>query len=78
MNRQAQHRRSRQLRVTRARRSRELLFEQLEDRRLLTDIAHEKNHLFIRNLVDAADNRNIRPGTMPAFSRPYISRSRDG
>ena len=78
MNRQAQRGRSRQFRVTRARRSRELLFEQLEDRRLLTDIAHEKNHLFIRNLVDAADNRNIRPGTMPAFSRPYISRSRDG
>jgi len=78
VNRQAQRGRSRQRGVTRARCSRELLFEQLEDRCLLTDIAHEKNHLFIRNPVDAADSRNIRPGTTPAFSRPYISRSRDG
>ena len=44
----------------------------------LIDIAQEKNHLFIRNPVDAADSRNIRPGTTPAFSRPFISRSRDG
>ncbi|MFP6604198.1 MAG: Ig-like domain-containing protein, partial [Pirellulaceae bacterium] len=35
----------------------------------LIDIAHEKNHLFIRNPVDAADSRNIRPGTTPAFGR---------
>jgi len=33
----------------------------------LIDIAHEKNHQFIRNPVDSSDSRNIRPGTTPAF-----------
>ncbi|MFP6613072.1 MAG: NosD domain-containing protein [Pirellulales bacterium] len=35
----------------------------------LVDIAHEKNHRFIRNPVDDDDPRNIRAGTAPAFGR---------
>ena len=35
----------------------------------LIDIAHEKNHRFIRSPVDPADKRNIRAGTTPAFGR---------
>jgi len=35
----------------------------------LVDIAHEKNHAFIRNPVDPSDPLNIRPGTTPAFGR---------
>ncbi|MFP6670463.1 MAG: Ig-like domain-containing protein, partial [Pirellulaceae bacterium] len=35
----------------------------------LIDIAHEKNHQFIRNPVDPNDSRNIRAGTTPAFGR---------
>ena len=35
----------------------------------LIDIAHEKNHQFIRSPVDPNDNRNIRPGKTPAFGR---------
>src|SRR5262245_47449014 len=35
----------------------------------LIDIAHEKNHRFIRSPVDPADKRNIRPGKTPAFGR---------
>jgi len=35
----------------------------------LIDIAHEKNHRFIRSPVDPADTRNIRAGKTPAFGR---------
>jgi len=35
----------------------------------LIDIAHEKNHQFIRSPVDPSDPRNIRAGTVPAFGR---------
>jgi glycosidase len=35
----------------------------------LIDIAHEKNHQFIRSPVDPADARNIRAGKVPAFGR---------
>lgn len=35
----------------------------------LIDIAHEKNHQFIRSPVDPNDDRNIRPGKTPAFGR---------
>ena len=35
----------------------------------LIDIAHEKNHRFIRSPVDPGDTRNIRPGKTPAFGR---------
>ena len=35
----------------------------------LIDIAHEKNHRFIRSPVDAGDPRNIPPGKTPAFGR---------
>jgi glycosidase len=35
----------------------------------LIDIAHEKNHRFIRSPVDPADARNIRAGKTPAFGR---------
>ncbi len=35
----------------------------------LIDIAHERNHQFIRSPVDPADSRNIRAGTTPAFGR---------
>jgi alpha-amylase len=35
----------------------------------LVDIAHEKNHRFIRNPVTPGDARNIPAGTAPAFGR---------
>ena len=35
----------------------------------LVDIAHEKNHRFIRNPVTPGDARNIRAGSTPAFGR---------
>jgi Alpha amylase, catalytic domain. len=35
----------------------------------LIDIAHEKNHLFIRSPVDARDTRNIPAGKRPRFNR---------
>jgi hypothetical protein len=35
----------------------------------LIDIAHEKNHQFIRSPVDPADARNLPPGTTAAFGR---------
>src|SRR5262245_22493448 len=35
----------------------------------LIDIAHEKNHRFIRSPVDPDDARNIRAGKTPAFGR---------
>lgn len=35
----------------------------------LIDIAHEKNHRFIRSPVKPGDPRNIRAGTKPAFGR---------
>jgi hypothetical protein len=35
----------------------------------LIDIAHEKNHRFIRSPVTAGDTRNIRAGTTPKFGR---------
>jgi len=35
----------------------------------LIDIAHEKNHRFIRSPVDPGDPRNLRPGTTPANGR---------
>ena len=35
----------------------------------LIDIAHEKNHQFIRNPVTAGDARNLRAGTKAAFGR---------
>lgn len=35
----------------------------------LIDVAHEKNHRFIRTPVDPADKRNIRAGTVPKFGR---------
>jgi alpha-amylase len=35
----------------------------------LIDIAHEKNHRFIRNPVTSDDARNLRAGTTPAFGR---------
>jgi len=35
----------------------------------LIDIAHEKNHQFIRNPVTAGDPRNLRAGTKAAFGR---------
>jgi glycosidase len=35
----------------------------------LIDIAHEKNHRFIRSPVDPADTRNLRPGRSAAFGR---------
>ena len=35
----------------------------------LIDIAHERNHQFIRSPVDPEDSRNIRAGTTPAFGR---------
>jgi len=43
----------------------------VENERLagLVDIAHEKNHRFIRSPVTPGDARNIRPGTTPAFGR---------
>lgn len=43
----------------------------VENERLagLIDIAHEKNHRFIRNPVTPGDARNIPPGSTPAFGR---------
>ena len=35
----------------------------------LIDIAHEKNHQFIRSPVDAGNPRNLPAGTTPAFGR---------
>lgn len=35
----------------------------------LIDIAHEKNHRFVRSPVAAGDNRNLPPGTAPVFGR---------
>lgn len=35
----------------------------------LIDIAHEKNHQFIRSPVTASDRRNLRAGTTPKFNR---------
>src|SRR5215471_3793145 len=41
-------------------------YERLQN---LIDIAHEKNHRFIRNPVDPGDTRNIQAGTALAFGR---------
>jgi glycosidase len=43
--------------------------EQYERLAGLIDIAHEKNHQFIRSPVDPNDNRNIPAGKTPAFGR---------